>query len=72
MRAELLRPDYCDVCAGPLVGGSVLIGRVRCCSIECALAVGSVDRDPAAMLNRRHFSTPMRLEHAAAYHTRWR
>ena len=71
VRVELFRTDYCDVCAGPLTDGPVLIGRSRCCSIECAIAARSVERD-VAMHSGTYLSTPMRLEHAAAYHTRWR
>lgn len=70
MRATLLRPDYCDVCATPLAGGPVLVGRLRCCSIECVPAK-PIERE-TAMRGGGYLSTPMRLEHAAAYYTRWR
>ncbi len=73
MAAMVTQQDSCDVCARPLTDGVVMVGRIRCCSIACALVAKPIEPALTVLhgglpVRRRSFET----DRAASYHIRWR
>lgn len=68
---------YCDICARQFHGGALMVGQMRCCSIQCSIVARSLERAPTT----RNANATHELElgrkvrgllefSAAAYHTR--